>query len=128
MMAMDGFFDAGPVDSFPRGRGRVVHIEDVRVAVFRLEAGWFALRDACPHMGSSLADGRIRGDRVTCRWHAWSFDLATGESDSKRKTCARVYELRTENDHVWLKPPPPIGQPPQEDDEWMSADPETWFR
>ena len=125
---MEGFFDAGPVDSFPKGRGCVVLIEDVRVAVFRLDRGWFALRDACPHMGSSLADGRIREDRVTCRWHAWSFDLATGESDSKRKACARVYELRTENDHVWLKPPPPMGQPPQDDDEWMCADPETWFR
>ncbi len=128
MMAMEGFFDAGPVDSFPRGRGRVVLIEGVRVAVFRLDRGWFALKDACPHMGSSLADGRIRDDRVTCRWHAWSFDLATGESDSKRKACARVYELRIEGDHVWLKPPPPVGQPPQEDDEWMGADPETWFR
>lgn len=128
MMAMEEFFDAGPVDSFPRGRGRVVLIEGVRVAVFRLDRGWFALKDACPHMGSSLADGRIRDDRVTCRWHAWSFDLATGESDSKRKACARVYELRKEGDHVWLKPPPPVGQPPQEDDEWMGADPETWFR
>jgi len=128
MMAMEGFFDAGPVDSFPRGRGRVVLIEGVRVAVFRLDRGWFALKDACPHMGSSLADGRIRDDRVTCRWHAWSFDLATGESDSKRKACARVYELRKEGDHVWLKPPPPVGQPPREDDEWMGADPETWFR
>ena len=92
MTAMEGFFDAGPLDSFPRGRGRVVLIENVRVAVFRLETGWFALKDSCPHMGSSLADGRIRGDRVNCRWHAWSFDLATGESDSKRKACARVYE------------------------------------
>lgn len=128
MMAMEGFFDAGHVDSFHRGRGRVVLIEDVRVAVFRLDRGWFALKDACPHMGSSLADGRIRDDRVTCRWHAWSFDLATGESDSKRKACARVYELRTEGNHVWLKPPPPVGQPPQEDNEWMGADPETWFR
>jgi len=128
MKPMEGFFDAGPMDSFPLGRGRVVLIEDVRVAVFRLDRGWFALKDACPHMGSSLAVGRIRGDRVNCRWHAWSFDLATGESDSKRKTCARVYELRTEDGHVWLKPPPPIGQPPQEDEDWMSADPDTWFK
>jgi nitrite reductase (NADH) small subunit/3-phenylpropionate/trans-cinnamate dioxygenase ferredoxin subunit len=130
MIAMEGFFDAGPADSFPKGCGRVVLIEDVRVAVFRLDRGWFALRDACPHMGSSLADGSIRGDRVACRWHAWSFDLATGESDSKRKACARVYELRIERDHVWLKPPPPMGQPPLDDhdDEWMADDPETWFR
>ncbi|NIM60854.1 MAG: Rieske 2Fe-2S domain-containing protein [Acidobacteria bacterium] len=126
---MEGFFDAGPMDSFPRGRGRVVLVEGVRVAVFNLDHGWYALKDACPHMGSSLAEGRLRGHRVTCRWHAWSFDLATGESDSKRKACARVYELRAEEGRIWLKPPPPPGQPPQEeDDDWMSADPETWFR
>lgn len=129
MIAMEGFFDAGPIDAFPRGRARVVLIDNVRVAVFRLDDGWFALRDACPHMGSSLAQGRVRDGRVTCRWHSWSFDLATGVSDSKRKACARVYELRTHEDHVWLKPPPPPGQPSEEeDDDWMAADPDTWFK
>lgn len=123
------FFDAGPADSFPEGRGHVVLIENTRVAVFRLVTGWFALKDACPHMGSSLAQGKIQSGRVTCRWHAWNFDLATGESDSKRKACARVYELRIENGHVWLKPPPPVDRPSQEeDDDWMRADPDTWFK
>ena len=126
---LDGFFDAGPVASFPTGRARVVSIENIRVAVFRLDRGWFALKDACPHMGSSLAQGTLQGDRVRCRWHEWSFDLETGESDSKRKACARVYELRLADDHVWLKPPPPQGRPPQDnDDEWMRADPDTWFK
>ncbi len=128
--ALEGFFDAGTVAQFPQGRARVVRVEDVRVAVFRLEAGWFALKDACPHMGSSLAQGTLQGDRVRCRWHSWSFDLATGESDSRRKACARVYELRIHDGHIWLKPPPPPGQPPRdhEDDEWMRADPDTWFK
>jgi len=127
---VDEYFDIGPVSAFPEGRARVVLVEKVRVAVFRLETGWYALKDACPHMGSSLAQGRIEGDRVACRWHAWNFDLATGESDSKRKACARVYDLRLEDGHVWLKPPPPVGRPPgsDEDDEWMRADPDTWFK
>ena len=67
-MSMDGFFDAGPIDAFPHGRARVVLIDNVRVAVFRLDSGWYALRDACPHMGSSLAQGRVQDGRVTCRW------------------------------------------------------------
>ena len=127
---MDEYFDVGPLSEFPEGRARVVLVEKVRVAVFRLETGWYALKDACPHMGSSLAQGRIEGDRVACRWHAWNFDLATGESDSKRKACARVYDLRLVDEHVWLKPPPPVGRPAgsDEDEEWMRADPDTWFK
>lgn len=125
----EGYFDVGPADSFREGHARVVLVDDVRVAVFRLEAGWYALKDACPHMGSSLAQGRIQGDRVACRWHDWNFDLATGESDSKRKACARVYALRLNGGHVWLKPPPPVGRPPEStDEEWMRADPDTWFK
>jgi nitrite reductase (NADH) small subunit/3-phenylpropionate/trans-cinnamate dioxygenase ferredoxin subunit len=125
----EGFVDAGPVGMFAKGRARVVLVEDVRVAVFHLDSGWYALKDACPHMGSSLAQGTVRDGRVRCRWHAWSFDLASGESDSKRKACARVYDLKIHAGRVWLKPPPPPGQPSTaEDDEWMRADPDTWFK
>lgn len=137
MQRMDeGFFDAGPMEGFRRGKGKVVKIDHVDVAVFNLERGWFAIKDACPHMGASLADGRLEEGRIVCRWHDWSFDLATGEGDSQRRACARVYELKINDGHIWLKPPTgpdPDGGPggaadDSDEDDWMRADPDSWFK
>ena len=44
---------------------------------------------ACPHNGGPLAEGLVRGGVVTCPWHWYSYELATG-----RCRTAAGYELR----------------------------------
>jgi len=96
------------------------------VAVFRLDDDWFALEDACPHMGASLADGTLDGPRVTCRWHGWKFDLRDGQGDRREWARARVRELRIEGEDVLVGPavgPEPPAPPPRDDD-WVVFDPD----
>lgn len=40
---------------------------------------FYALNNRCPHMGGSLADGRLEGTAVTCPRHGSSFDVRTGK-------------------------------------------------
>lgn len=40
---------------------------------------YYALNNRCPHMGGSLADGRLEGTTVTCPRHGSSFDIRTGQ-------------------------------------------------
>jgi nitrite reductase [NAD(P)H] small subunit len=94
----------GRVDEFREGRGRVVVVEGVRVAVFRVGPDLFAMRDACPHMGLSLAEAEPENGRVTCHGHGWTFDLATGRSDSRSEACAKVYDVRIEDPDVLVRP------------------------
>jgi nitrite reductase (NADH) small subunit len=44
---------------------------------------------ACPHNGGPLAEGLVRDGVVTCPWHWYSYELATG-----RCRTAAGYELR----------------------------------
>jgi nitrite reductase (NADH) small subunit len=37
-----------------------------------------ALSGVCPHHGGPLGQGALEGSIVTCPWHAWQFDSATG--------------------------------------------------
>src|SRR4051812_43651097 len=52
------------------------------------------LADACPHEGYPLSQGVVRDGVLTCKWHNWKFDLATGEcrfgGESARRYLARV--------------------------------------
>ena len=49
------------------------------VALFHTENGFFALDGLCPHQSGPLGRGQLSGDTVTCPWHGWQFDVATGQ-------------------------------------------------
>jgi nitrite reductase (NADH) small subunit len=66
------------VDDVPPGEGRSVLVDGRRLAVFRVEDGWFALDGTCPHAGGPLADGIVARRTVICPLHERRFDLATG--------------------------------------------------
>jgi len=119
----------GRVDDFPERRGRAVRVEGQAVAVFRLGSRVFALRDACPHMGASLADGRVDGLCVECHWHHWRFDLSTGQAFERSWARAVRYEVRLLEGEVWLKPPPPPSpQVPEEEEDWSYWDASRYFK
>ena len=122
-----GFTCVGTIDQFRRGRGRVVRVGDNDVAVFHTRDGWYALLDSCPHMGASLAGGRIDGHTVECAWHHWQFDMRDGISKQRDWACASVYELRIVDRSVWLRPrpaeqssAPPVNE--ESEQEWIAWD------
>ena len=68
----------GAVDDFPLGRGKPVTVGRRQIAIFRLDAGFFAIDNLCLHQAGPLCDGEIEDGAVTCPWHGWSYDLRTG--------------------------------------------------
>ena len=129
--ADDGFSRVGSARGLRPGRGRAFDLDGTAVAVFRLADGWAAIGDTCPHMGTSLADGPVDDGIVECPWHHWRFDLSTGVSTARDWACVPVYEIRVVGEEIWLKAPPaPEPEEPteDEDDSWMRADPETFFK
>lgn len=71
----------GPVEQIPPGEGREFEVGGVRIAVFRMRVGGevFATQAECPHRAGPLADGLTGNGVVVCPFHAWRFDLRTGE-------------------------------------------------
>ena len=110
----------GRLDDFREGRGAAVRLDDKRVAIFKIGGRLHAIQDSCPHMGASLADGRVEQGAVVCHWHGWRFDLKSGQGDRRKETgfCAKVYEVKVDGGDVYLRRPdaPP---PKQEEDEWV---------
>src|SRR5207248_9910755 len=62
------------------GEGRAVTIAGRRIALFRTREGWYALDNACPHLGGPLADGLLAERSVICPLHERRFDLRSGEA------------------------------------------------
>jgi nitrite reductase (NADH) small subunit len=71
----------GPQEQIPLGEGRDFEIEGRLITVFRLrDGGVYATQATCPHRKGPLADGLIGGTTIVCPFHAWKFDLRSGEA------------------------------------------------
>lgn len=69
------------LDQAPQpGKGAAVRSEDGRHwALFNVDGTFHLCEDRCPHMDCPIHDGIVHRGVVTCMWHQWQFDLATGE-------------------------------------------------
>jgi len=60
------------------GESRLVTVGGRELAVFHLDNQFHVLDNHCPHAGGPLAEGTVEAGVVTCPWHAWKFDVASG--------------------------------------------------
>ena len=96
----------------------IVDVEGVEVAVFRIDGEYHALANFCPHQSGPLCEGRlvgrIRGGdgwqldydgderNVVCPWHAWTFDVTTGESIHTDRYRVPTFDVEVEDGDVFV--------------------------
>ena len=66
-------------DDVPEGKGKTFEIDGKKVAVFKVEGNFYAVNDTCIHKGGPLGEGYLNDTVVTCPWHGWQFDVASGK-------------------------------------------------
>jgi nitrite reductase (NADH) small subunit len=77
--------------------GRVLCVANVEGAICVLDG-------ICPHEGGPLGEGTIEDGRVVCPWHAYAFDVHTGEAKDDPEVKADILRARVVNGelHVML--------------------------
>jgi 3-phenylpropionate/trans-cinnamate dioxygenase ferredoxin component len=82
------------------GEGRaVVDAGGTEIAVFLVDGRPHAFANECPHEGNPLSEGEILGDTLTCAFHGWRFDLATGGCLFGDEA-ARVFRAELQGDEI----------------------------
>lgn len=62
-----------------------------------------AFRNQCPHMGMPLDGGLVDGSAITCPWHGFRFDLATGECFTAPHVQLEPFPVRVEDRQIWIR-------------------------
>jgi nitrite reductase (NADH) small subunit len=73
-----------------------------QLALFWVDGKVVVTTGVCPHAGGPLADGSICGSKVSCPWHGWSFDLATGQCEEDPDVLLPFYEVRLDGDDILI--------------------------
>lgn len=102
-MTNDAWLDLGPLDDFPEDRPVLRKAGGQRFACVRAGGSVNAVDDRCPHQGYPLSQGSCKDGVLTCDWHNWKFDLATGENTFGGEAVRR-YPTRVEDGRVHLNP------------------------
>src|ERR1700739_1473352 len=87
---------------------KLVRCGGKQVLVISDEDRLFAIANRCPHEGYPLSEGTLGpGCVLTCNWHNWKFDLATGAALVGRDP-VRAYEGAERKGEVFtaLRDPP----------------------
>lgn len=80
---MSAWVKVSSVADLTPGSRRVVDVDGVQVAVFHLEAGFYAIEDICTHDGGELASGELvcadsADCEIVCPRHGARFNVKTG--------------------------------------------------
>jgi nitrite reductase (NADH) small subunit/3-phenylpropionate/trans-cinnamate dioxygenase ferredoxin subunit len=102
---MADFVTLARAGDVPEGQGRTFCAGECCIALFLVDGTFYALDDFCPHMGASLGESDLRGDRVVCNRHMWAFRLADGSSPDTPSLRAQTYEVRVVGDEIQVRLP-----------------------
>ncbi|MFA6098301.1 MAG: Rieske 2Fe-2S domain-containing protein [Patescibacteria group bacterium] len=64
----------------PVGTMKRLNTGDQEILVANVGGSFYAINNKCPHMGGSLADGKLDGSIVHCPRHGSMFDVKTGKN------------------------------------------------
>ncbi len=96
---------AAAADSVGVGHCRSVVAGGHQFCLIRLESGFHAIDDECPHKGAPLGAGHVENGKVYCPLHGWCFHATTGACESNPAKPARRYPTKVEAGEVWIEQP-----------------------
>jgi nitrite reductase/ring-hydroxylating ferredoxin subunit len=94
---------AGSLAKLPAGTAAEVMVGDVIVALANVNGQIYALDGICAHQGGPLGKGALDGCTLTCPWHGWQYDAATGQQLLSQHVRQRCYPVRIEGDTIMVR-------------------------
>jgi nitrite reductase (NADH) small subunit len=75
------------------------------VALFNVGGTFYATSNICIHRGGPLGQGMLEGQAVMCPWHAWTWDVTTGENTANPSLRIATFEVKVDAGDVLVRLP-----------------------
>ncbi len=86
------------------GEGKTVEVEGVSLALFNVDGTYFAIANACTHVGGPLGEGSLIGNEVTCPLHGAQFDVTSGKVlGGPARSDVKSFPVSLEGDNVMVE-------------------------
>ena len=95
-MSAKSWRDLGLLKSIPKGRLHKVERDGLAMFVYRDAEGCRVYDARCPHQGTNIPLEALKGGKLVCPKHNWTFDARTGACIAKGDAPLRALEHRIE--------------------------------
>ncbi len=102
MEPMQEWVLAAKEDDLQENARLVISAAGHSVLLLRRAGRILAIENRCPHLGCTLARGRIEGFIITCPCHDWQFDIRSGAFITAPEITIPVYATRVLNGHIYI--------------------------
>ena len=92
------------ISDIDEGKSIVADASGQQVAIFKTKGGIiYAIDNVCPHRGGPLGEGHLDGEEVTCPWHAWTFNIKTGECGTAPGVKQKCFPVKIEGGDIFVE-------------------------
>lgn len=98
----DRWIPVAAADAVAPGGFIPIDVEGRPGLLYNIEGRYYCTGSVCPHQGRSLATGTLEGTRLTCPWHAWVFDVTTGESPYTLRQAIGCLPVKVEGGEIFV--------------------------
>ena len=97
---MSEYVRALALSDLPPGQCVEVSVAGKPVALYNVAGVVYATSNTCIHRGGPLGQGALDGPVVLCPWHAWSWDVTTGENTANPELKIPTYPVKVADGQV----------------------------
>ena len=95
------------VNELSCGQAKSIKANGKEIAVFNIKNKFYAIDNLCIHAGGPLNEGSIDEEscQVTCTWHGWGYDLATGKcvTHPRQDVFTNSYPVKVQGDEIFVE-------------------------
>jgi nitrite reductase/ring-hydroxylating ferredoxin subunit len=100
---MPRFVKVASVNDLPEGAVRAFDAAGTPVAIYNVDGKVYATSNVCPHRGGPLGEGSLEGTTVTCPWHAFRFEVATGQCANQPALKVACHAVRIDGQDILVE-------------------------
>jgi len=90
------------ITDIPPGTGKVIEVNGKPIAVFNCDGTFYAIDNTCKHRGGPLGEGMLAGTTVTCPWHGWEYDVASGACTMDPSVKLQTFDVTVQGQDVLI--------------------------
>jgi len=103
-VSADTWQPLGKLDDIEVGDKKEITLPSGKIVlVIRTGSGLHACCADCPHQDTSLVEGVLDGDVLTCPLHFWQWDIRTGDKVGIAELPLEIFELRQEGGEWFIR-------------------------
>jgi len=91
------------VVDIPAGSTREARLDGATYAICNTGGQFYVVSGDCPHRDGPLGHGALHGHTLVCPWHAWEFDIRTGDCDVGPDCRIGTYPVKIDDGGIYIE-------------------------